>query len=91
MIATYVYIIVENMFWIECSWLKRHGVHQVKAYNEIVDLLMDEYDADEAHTWEYKPLKTVGMNDTQFLSTLKNLDVACLDVVLYMNVFLFRV
>lgn len=49
MIATYVYIIVENMFWIECSWLKRHGVHQVKAYNEIVDLLMDEYDADEAH------------------------------------------
>lgn len=71
MIATYVYIIVENMFWIECSWLKRHGVHQVKAYNEIVDLLMDEYDADEAHTLEYDQLKTIGMNDTQFFAYLE--------------------
>ena len=49
---------------VECSWRKHPGVHQVKAYNEIVDLLMDEYDADEAHTFEYDPLKTVGMNDT---------------------------
>ena len=71
MIATYVYIIVENMFWIEFSGLKRHGVHQVKAYNEIVDLLMDEYDADEAHTCEYDPIKTVGMNDTQFFEYIE--------------------
>ena len=66
MIATHTYIIVEKMFWIECSWRKHHGVHNVKSYKEIVDLLMDEYGADEAHTLEYDPIKTVGMNDTQF-------------------------
>lgn len=66
MIATHTYIIVEKMFWIECSWRKHHGVHNVKSYKEIVDLLMDEYGADEAHTLEYGTLKTVGMDDTQF-------------------------
>lgn len=87
MIATHTYIIVEKMFWIGCSWRKHHGVHNVKLYKEIVDLLVDEYDADEAHTCEYDPIKTVGMNDTQFLSTLKNLDVSCLDVVLHHTMF----
>lgn len=71
MIATHTYIIVENQFWIECSWRKHHGVHHVKTYKEIVDLLMDEYGADESHTLEYDPLKTVGMNDTQFFAYLE--------------------
>lgn len=32
---------------------------------------MDEYDADEAHTFEYDQLKTVGMNDTQFFEYIE--------------------
>ena len=87
MIAMNTCIIVENMFWLECSWRKHHGVHRVKTYKEIVDLLMDEYDADEARTLEYDQMKTIGMNDTQFLHILKNLDVSCLDVL---SLCLFR-
>lgn len=71
MIATHTYIIVEKMFWIGCSWRKHHGVHNVKLYKEIVDLLVDEYDADESHTLEYDPMKTVGMNDTQFFEYIE--------------------
>ena len=43
----------------------------MKTYKEIVSLLMDEYDADEAHTFEYDPIKTVGMNDTQFFEYIE--------------------
>lgn len=92
MIAMNTYIIVENMFWLECSWRKHHGVHRVKTYKEIVDLLMDEYDADEARTLEYDQMKTIGMNDMQFFNYLEESgrSLSCCGIALHYVCFVAR-
>lgn len=65
-IATHTYIIIDDTYWIECSWQKYKGIRMVDSFTDIENLLLRYYKCNEVHTVSYNPLKTVGKTDNQF-------------------------
>ena len=77
MIASHVYIIVPcTMQWIECAWQSFKGIHEVKSFSDIENLLKNEYNADEVHTTIYDPSRTYGLSTNEFFKYLDEHGVA---------------
>lgn len=71
-LATHTYIIVDDKYWVECSWQKHKGVFVVNSFRDIENLLLKKYVADDIHTIEYDPLETPGMSDEEFFNYLES-------------------
>ena len=69
-IATHTYIIIDDTYWIECSWQKYKGIYIIDSFTDIEGLLLEFYNCDEVHTVIYNPLDTVGKTDKEFFSYL---------------------
>lgn len=58
-IVTHTFSIVgigEKKYWVESAWSKHKGVHEVKSYKDVVNLLRNEYGQNNAcDVYEYNP------------------------------------
>lgn len=68
--GTHTYIIVDNKYWIECSWQKFKGIHIIESLKNIENLLLDYYNGDKIHTVRYDPIKSIGLTAEQFFEFL---------------------
>lgn len=73
MIASHTYVITETSpkCWIECAWMDHSGVHECTSYKYVEDTLMNDYEADEAHTLTYDPFEVYGDTVQQFFDYLE--------------------
>ncbi len=79
MIASHTYIVTDTSprYWIECSWMRNKGVHEVSSFKDVENALKSSYNADEVFTVSYVPRKTPGMSPEQFFNYLEDTGVEC--------------
>lgn len=79
MIASHTYIVTDTSprYWIECSWMRNKGVHEVSSFKDVENALKSSYNADEVFTVSYVPRKTQGMNPEQFFNYLEDTGIEC--------------
>lgn len=79
MIASHTYIVTDTSprYWIECSWMRNKGVHEVSSFKDVENVLKSSYSADEVFTVSYVPRKTQGMKPEQFFNYLEDTGIEC--------------
>lgn len=66
-IVTHTFSILEGNKWFESSWAKHQGIHKVRSYKDVIDVLKEEYKSKyDFEVYKYNPDGMTGISNSQF-------------------------